>query len=70
MDREHGGISNPDGTHSMLDLDNTWLEYMKSDRDERKEMCQTILDAEAVAYGIGFIGIVVFLIYALSHGWF
>ena len=53
----------------MLDLDETWLEYMKADREKRKQMCQDILDCSAVAYGIGFIGIVGFLIYALCKGW-
>ena len=64
-----GARSNPDGTHSMLDLDETWLEYMKADREKRKQMCQDILDCTAVAYGIGFIGVVGFLIYALCKGW-
>ena len=60
---------NLDGTHSMLDLDDTWLRYMKADRTERKRICQEMLDCEAVACGIAFVGIVGFLIYALCKGW-
>ena len=60
---------NPDGTHSFYDLDDTWYEYLKSDKAQRKQMCEDALAAEGIVFSVGLVGVIVFLITALCKGW-
>lgn len=59
----------PDRKHSMLELDDTWLRYMKADREERKKMCEDLLVGEAIAYLFGFVALAIGVIVALCKGW-
>ena len=62
------GRANPDGTFSMLDLDNTWLRYMKADKEERKQMCEEMLAIEGIVFGIGLLVVFGGIIWALCSG--
>lgn len=56
-------------THSMFDLDDTWLEYLKSDRKKRVKMCEDFLAVDGVVCTIGILGFIAFAIFALCKGW-
>lgn len=60
---------NPDGTHSLYDLDDTWYRYLNANRDERKKMCDDALAAEGIVYFLGFLAVLGGVIYALCKGW-
>lgn len=51
--------ANPEGTHSLLDFDDTMLKYLKADRKERQRMCDEILEGEGIVYGLGMLVILV-----------
>lgn len=59
---------NQDDTFSMLDLDYTWLKYMKSDKAERRQMCEDFLAIEGIVYGIGLLVMLGVIIWALCSG--
>ena len=54
--------------HSFYDLDDTWLEYLKADREERKKMCEDGLNIMAIVYSIVMFFIIGLAIYALCTG--
>lgn len=60
---------NPGRRHSMFDLDDSWLMYMKSDREERKKMCEDFLAADAIAYLVCFVVLAIGGVVALCKGW-
>lgn len=53
----------------MFDLDESWLMYMKSDREGRKKMCENFLAADAIAYLFCFVAIAIGVVIALCKGW-
>lgn len=61
-------VNNPYGKHSFYDLDESWYRYMMADREERKQMCKDILDADDFVLGIGVVVLVVLGIVALCCG--
>lgn len=60
---------NPDGTHSFYDLDDTWYKYLKSNKAQRRQMCEDALAVEGVVFTIGLVGVLGFLVVALCKGW-
>jgi hypothetical protein len=61
--------SNPEGTHSFYDLDDTWYKYLKADKEGRRKMCDEVLEAEAICYGLGMLAVLIGIIVALCKGW-
>ena len=59
----------PDRRHTMYDLDESWLRYMKADREERKKMCEDFLAADAIAYLVCFVALAIGGVIALCKGW-
>lgn len=57
------------GKHSFYDLDESWYRYMAADRKTRKQMCEEMLECEALVLGVGaIVGIIVGIV-ALCKGW-
>lgn len=60
---------NSHGRPAFTELDTSWYQYMKADRSERKEMCEDMIAAEALAIGVFAVIGVIGLIIALVKGW-
>lgn len=63
-------VNNAYGRHSFYDLDESWYRYMKADREERKKMCESCIEVEAIVVGIGAVLFVIGGIIALCKGVF
>ena len=62
-------VENPYGKHSFDDLDESWYRYLKSNKEERKEMCEDALAVEGFVYFVFLVAGVVLAIIALCKGW-